>query len=637
MYCYKCGCELNKSDHCPNCGADVAAYKRIIYTSNYMYNEGLERARVKDLSGAILCLKQSLWCNKDNLDARNLLGLVYYEIGEVVAAFSEWVISQNINNDRLHYKKNLADTYLKQFQEGSQTLENIHASIERYNHALECCYTDNLDVAALQLKKVLQLNSHYLRARQLLALLYIEDQQWARADRELHKCLLLDVNNTTTLRYLAEVNAHKKADPEAAGAGAPAAKGRRRKDGGVIKYTEDNEMIIQPVGGKRPGVDGFRFPQAITGGIIGLIVGAAAIAFLIMPARVQAVRAQSAEEVRQVSAQLDQKDATISDLQSKVDKAADEASTKSDTSKTSTANDNALMAAAGAYLTDAKDTDSITTAFDPIDPATAKDGAGAGFTSLYDALFPLVRSDMLDKYYLAGAKAYEASTPDYATTIKNLVKALEYDDASNPSQAYPQMLYYLGDSYYQSYQSADSDTQKGEMKDYLSNAKAYLQKLVKDYPKSEYVQDANNILTQIPDNVKAADIFADADDADTADSASSADSSSDASSAGSTKKTDSQTSNSAAQASSNNNASNSASAASSSQQNTQQTQSSTAASSANAGQSQQTQDAAAAQAAAQQQAEAQIAAQAQANYEAAGMTPEQAAAQVQADQAAGLY
>ena len=105
MYCFKCGCELNKTDHCPNCGADVGTYKKIIYTSNYLYNDGLQKAQVRDLSGAILSLKNSLWFNKDNLDARNLLGLIYYEIGETVAALSEWVISKNINDERLHRKQ----------------------------------------------------------------------------------------------------------------------------------------------------------------------------------------------------------------------------------------------------------------------------------------------------------------------------------------------------------------------------------------------------------------------------------------------------------------------------------------------------------------------------------------------------
>lgn len=43
-------------------------------SSNACYNEALQRASVRDLSGAIDSLKRSLRFNKLNIDARNLLG-----------------------------------------------------------------------------------------------------------------------------------------------------------------------------------------------------------------------------------------------------------------------------------------------------------------------------------------------------------------------------------------------------------------------------------------------------------------------------------------------------------------------------------------------------------------------------------
>ncbi len=81
MICYNCGCRLSEHDFCTSCGADVALYKRIIFMSNRFYNEGLEKATVRDLSGAIVSLRQSLKLNKNNIDARNLLGLVYFGMG----------------------------------------------------------------------------------------------------------------------------------------------------------------------------------------------------------------------------------------------------------------------------------------------------------------------------------------------------------------------------------------------------------------------------------------------------------------------------------------------------------------------------------------------------------------------------
>ena len=49
MVCYKCGCRLSEHDFCTACGADVALYKRILSASNRLYNDGLEKASVRDL------------------------------------------------------------------------------------------------------------------------------------------------------------------------------------------------------------------------------------------------------------------------------------------------------------------------------------------------------------------------------------------------------------------------------------------------------------------------------------------------------------------------------------------------------------------------------------------------------------
>ena len=69
--------------------------QKLEYQSNYWYNDGLKKAQIRDLSGAIVSLKRSLQFNRENITARNLLGLVYYGRGEVAEAFVEWIISKN--------------------------------------------------------------------------------------------------------------------------------------------------------------------------------------------------------------------------------------------------------------------------------------------------------------------------------------------------------------------------------------------------------------------------------------------------------------------------------------------------------------------------------------------------------------
>ena len=96
MQCFRCGAEVGNEKTCYNCGADILLYKQIIYTSYVFYNQGLEKARVRDLSGAIEMLKSSLQYYKYNTRARNLLGLCYFQIGETVHALNEWVISREI-------------------------------------------------------------------------------------------------------------------------------------------------------------------------------------------------------------------------------------------------------------------------------------------------------------------------------------------------------------------------------------------------------------------------------------------------------------------------------------------------------------------------------------------------------------
>ena len=180
MICFHCGCHLSEHDFCTACGADVSLYKKIIYVSNMYYNEGLENAGVRDLTGAISSLRQSLKFNKNNIEARNLLGLVYFVMGDVVAAFSEWVINKNLRAD-----KNIADDYINMIQANASRLDSINQTIKKYNQALMYCVQDSKDLAVIQLKKVLSLNPKFVRAHQLLALLYMDAEEWERAQKEL--------------------------------------------------------------------------------------------------------------------------------------------------------------------------------------------------------------------------------------------------------------------------------------------------------------------------------------------------------------------------------------------------------------------------------------------------------------------
>ena len=131
MNCPNCGTPLENTYRCPQCQHEDGTLKRIIRASNYHYNQGLYKAKVRDLSGAVTSLKMSLKYNKRNTNARNLLGLVYFQMGETVEALGEWVISMHFQS-----KGNIARNYITKVQENQSQLAEINRTIQNYNHAL---------------------------------------------------------------------------------------------------------------------------------------------------------------------------------------------------------------------------------------------------------------------------------------------------------------------------------------------------------------------------------------------------------------------------------------------------------------------------------------------------------------------
>ena len=435
MICYQCGCSLSEHDFCTNCGADVALYKKIIYISNRFYNEGLERANVRDLTGAITSLRQSLKFNKNNVEARNLLGLVYFETGEVVAALSEWVISKN-----LRPKKNIADDYIDMIQTNQNRLDTINQTIKKYNQALTYCNQDSLDLAVIQLKKVLSLNPKFIRAHQLLALLYINSEEWERARRELTKCREIDTNNTATQRYLKEVE--EMLVPEE---GVKQSSRKKQKTDDIVKYQSGNETIIQPVN--------IREGKGVTSLLnlgIGVIIGIAIAIFLILPARIQASRADIDEDLRKVSEQSDAKTATIDELQQQVNELTKKNGDLQQDLEAYLGTDGklrsveSLLKAADAYLTNPEEVTVVADYLEEIvqDDTEGGDGNSESFEDLYNTLLALVGPSVAQAYYDDGYEAYRQE--NYADAILNLEKAFKYDAANGDA------LYNLANSYYRS-------------------------------------------------------------------------------------------------------------------------------------------------------------------------------------------
>lgn len=430
MKCYKCGCELSEKDFCTGCGADVGLYKKIIYVSNMYYNDGLAKANVRDLSGAIVSLRQSLKFNKNHIEARNLLGLVYFEMGEVVAALSEWVISKNIRP-----KKNIADDYINDLQSNPTRLDTINQTVKKYNQALAYCYNDSNDLAIIQLKKVLSLNPRLVQAHQLLALLYINNEEWEKARKELKKCIKIDANNTTTLRYMKEVEQMLQSDENASG------QNKKKKTADeVVVYQSGNETIIQPLNVKEPIQS-----NAFVNIIIGLLVGLAVGIFLIAPARIKHEQQSNVDELKQVSENLDAKTAEATELSSRVSALEEENTALKEEIEGYTGDNgqirtvDALLDTAKAYLDDAEDYATIGDMLYGIDTDYVENEASDAYKQLYYKLMESVGPQIAGNLYESGSTAVHQS--DYTTAIEDLEKAWYFDQTDG------EILYQLAQAY----------------------------------------------------------------------------------------------------------------------------------------------------------------------------------------------
>ncbi len=448
MICPRCGnLVAARRNICEACGYDLSVYKKVTHVSNRYYNQGLEKAKVRDLSGAVVLLKKSLEMNKTNTNARNLLGLVYFEMGETVAAISEWVISKHFQA-----KENDADVYMDVIQSNPEKLEGYNQAIRKYNMALESAKQGTVDLAIIQLKKVIALHPKFLRANHLLALLYMKNSEYERARRILLKCKKVDIANTTTLRYLSEINRvasggvatenpDSSQDDDYTGANAPI----------IMKENEYKE--------EKPNIMNF------INLIVGVLIGLAVVSLLILPTRENQIKAQYEAERLDYSDELNSKIATIDSQATKISSLE----TTNEELKQSLAEATGqveyvsvedpvygelyrqLSAAIESYIPYEVDKEMTAsndgTASEELCLAAAQALAGVDMTvtqdaniiALYESMTTVVFSEASTFTYVSGRAYYDAG--DYENAIADLTKSVVY----NPY--YDRALYYLGKAY----------------------------------------------------------------------------------------------------------------------------------------------------------------------------------------------
>ncbi|MFR3727966.1 hypothetical protein [Lacrimispora sp.] len=260
------------------------------YIANSYYNMGLDKARLRDLSGAAECLKKSLHFNKYMTDARNLLGLIYYEVGEVGDALVQWVISMNLQPE-----ENRADYYLGEIQRKKGTMDNERRLVRRFNQALVYAQNGSEDLAILQLNKVVESKPNYVKAQLLFAILCIARGDYQKAGKAVNKVLQIDCNHPKALYYKSlvkssGVNIKSEKEPEK----------RKLKNAVSHRQMEDDDVIIPPSYRETTR------DQAVMNILAGLVLGAAVIFFLVMPANTKSINEAHNKEMLKYSEQLSQ-------------------------------------------------------------------------------------------------------------------------------------------------------------------------------------------------------------------------------------------------------------------------------------------------------------------------------------------
>lgn len=432
--------------------------KKIIYQSNYWYNDGLRKAQIRDMSGAVTSLRRSLQYNTGNIAARNLLGLVYYGRGEVAEGLVEWIISKNLKP-----RDNIAGYFINQVQASASELEVVNQAVKRYNQCLAYCEQNGEDLAIIQLKKVVTAHPTFLKAYQLLALLYLHTEQYAMARQVLRTARKLDTTNEMTLRYMHELTNLR---------GSKVREEKPKKEA-AVEYNLGNETIIQP---KHSAAKVLASKFTVMNIVVGALIGAAVIWFLIMPAvdqtkneKVNQQMVEYSERINALEAQISAQTRTLDEYR-KNDKDAE----------------NSAQSAAGT----ADSYESLLSVYDQWNSQSYTDDVmadtllnvnrealGDGGKALYDQMSADIFPGACETLYTGGTASLEVA--NYDTAIASLGKVVRMDENYNSGGA----LLNLGLAYMR---NGDND-----------NAVKYLKKVTEQFPNTENAANAQNALNTI--------------------------------------------------------------------------------------------------------------------------------------------
>lgn len=180
-------------------------------TARLLYRRGLALAADHNLSLAAQTLERAAFYDKRRPEIWDLLGLVYFQAGELGEALRCWQIGTSAasfvtstvkEGPRKGHKS--AD-YLKTLRQEETMVLRMEESLRLYNEALEFCQKGERGFAKLRLEKAVRENPRFVRGRELLAACHMEDGEYRAANARLIEALRIDRRSERALRYRAEI------------------------------------------------------------------------------------------------------------------------------------------------------------------------------------------------------------------------------------------------------------------------------------------------------------------------------------------------------------------------------------------------------------------------------------------------
>ena len=468
MTCPICTTKYEYGNLCPHCRADAKLYKSVAQMSDALYNGGLAKIKNSDLSGAIELLNKSISVNKRNTQARNLLGLVQYEIGHIGEALKNWVISCGLQRE-----DNEAENYINKIQNNARALESLNDAIRIYNLSIKDIRQNSNDMAIIKLRQAVDINPKFLDALNLLALCYMMQKDRSKAATIVDRVLAIDANNATATKYYNELNPGTKI------AGVKIGKAQNSKSKKKAAKEEPVTPYKQVTLHERRNVN-FHI-EGILCLVIGAVLAVAVMTVFINPAmeptdnfladQLQIQLAAAEENYSQLAAEKDQEIAALIAEQSELIADAEYWEERHFNLERTLQVLGALELLREGNLADAAN------ALAAINTEGLTQEAQGWAAEIRSTAFP----QLAQEYFSTGFTLYFAG--DFTEALTNFQRSYEFAQHLEDGTLFSDVLYYLGWTFSQGINNAQSIH--------------YFERLLNEFPDHRYTNDAINRLNHV--------------------------------------------------------------------------------------------------------------------------------------------